>query len=536
MDNNDRVEGQELAKTGEVPATVESLLLRMSHKGDLPTFSKNIIEINSMLSSLKALSVTTTGELANVILKDFSMTNKLLRIVNSALYGSLSGKVTTISKALLILGFEKVRMIASALLIFDHLQNKNQATDLKETAMESFVSGIIAMDLAESMKMSRTEEAFICAMFSNLGKMLVICYFPEEYEEIKNQMLQKGIREDRAAHSVLGISYNELGMAISRSWNFPEAIVRSMESPPPGVIGPPKTEYEILRNLSSYSNALCEAIVNNEDDDWTRALSVMTSRYHKSIPLPVKQMEALLESATLKIDAFSEIVSLDRTSGNLIHKLTARYKPRVEETPDEVPGGLEAKEVSESKTVADATKLLESATRDQVQVVTNGIAEIADVMKGEYALSDVIYMILETMYRGFGFNRVLFCLKDAKGIKMAARYGLGDKWEDIVKVFQVQFGHSSDIFNIAMAQGKGIIIDDARAPNIVRNLPDWYQEAVAAAAFLIYPVVVKGSCIGMFYADKANKGTILTEVQQRNMEELRKITVAAIMHKHSLNP
>jgi HD-like signal output (HDOD) protein len=532
MDNNDVAEGNKGEKAGEVHGTVEFLFRRMRHKGDLPAFSKHIVEINSMMSSLKALSLATTGELANVILKDFSLTNKLLRIVNSATYGSLSGKISTISKALLLLGFEKVRMIASALLIFEHLQNKTQAAELKEAAMGSFMSGIIAMDLAANMKMGRTEEVFICAMLCNLGKMLVICYFPEEYGEIKSQMLHKGIDEGKAAYSILGISYNELGMAVSRSWNFPDTIVRSMETPPPGIIEPPKTEHEILRNLTSYSNELCEVVLNAQDDDWETAFSEMSNRYKKSIPLPVKQMETLLEAAAAKIDIFSEIVRLDRKSSTLINKITAHCKAQVEEPLDEVPGGIKSQQASASKASQDSAKPFDVITKDQAHIVTSGITEIADVMKGGYNLSDVIYMILETMYRGFGFNRVLFCLKDVKGMKMVARFGLGDKSDDIVKVFQIQIGQSSDIFNIAISQAKGIIIEDAEVPNIVRNLPEWYQDAVAAPAFLIYPLVIKGNCIGMFYADKNTKGTILTEIQRNYMEELRNMAVDVIMQKH----
>ena len=182
--------------------TVE-FLRRMRHKGDLPAFSNHIIEINSKLSSLKAITLSATGDLAKIILKDFSLTNKLLRIVNSAVYGNLAGRVTTVSKAVMLLGFEKVRMIATALMIFEHLQNKSQAAELKEVAMESFLSGVIAMDLAEKMRMDRAEEAFICAMLRHLGKLLVICYFPEEYEAIKEQIRESGLdgRQGGPCHS-----------------------------------------------------------------------------------------------------------------------------------------------------------------------------------------------------------------------------------------------------------------------------------------------------------------------------------------------
>ena len=229
---------------GETHSTVEFLMRRMRHKGDLPAFSEHIIEINSKLSSLTAITFSSAGDLSKIILKDFSLTNKLLKVVNSALYATLSGKVATVSKAVLLLGFEKIRMIAVTLMIFEHLQNKTQATELKEAAIGSFMSGLIAMDVADNMKLGGKEEVFICAMLHSLGKMLAICYLPEEHAEIKKRMTERGFDEAMASRSVLGVTYNDLGMAVSRSWNFPDKIVRSMEVPPAGVITPPRTEHE----------------------------------------------------------------------------------------------------------------------------------------------------------------------------------------------------------------------------------------------------------------------------------------------------
>jgi HD-like signal output (HDOD) protein len=525
MNNNNETHDQ------NVHGTVEFLLRRMRHKGDLPAFSKHIVEINSKLSSLKVLSYSATEDLAKIILKDFSLTNKLLHVINSAIYGNLAGKVTTVSKAVLLLGFEKVRIIASALMIFEHLQNKSQAAELKEVAMESFLSGIIAMDLAENMKMGRAEEAFICAMLYNLGKLLVICYFPEEYGAIKEQISQKGIDENRAAHAVLGISFNELGMAVSRSWNFPDMIVRSMENPPPGVIEKPKTEHETIRNLTHYAHDLCSAVTNTKDEEWGKTMSEMSFRYQKSIPLPVKQMENLLDSAAAKIDNFSEIVKLDKKSSTLLNKLYAHRKAEEKEPPDAMPDDQQAQKGFATETTQPGTKPTTAIVQEQKLIVTNGINEIADVMKGTYRLSDVMYMILETMYRGFEFNHVIFCLRDVGEKKMVGRFGLGEKSEAMVKLFQIQIGQVSDIFNIAISHGKGITIDDADTPSILQNLPEWYR-AVAAPAFLVYPLVFKGNCIGLFYADKNRKGTILTENQRNDMEALRNMAIDVITQKH----
>jgi len=520
----------EVAKGGH--ETVEFLLRRMRHKGDLPAFSKHIVEINSKLSSFKSLNQSAMGDLANIILKDFSLTNKLLRIVNSAIYGTFSGKVVTVSKAVLLLGFEKVRMIASALLIFEHLQNKSQAVEFKEAAMASFMSGIIAMDLSEKMKMGRAEEAFICGMLYNLGKLLVICYFPEEYEEIVKQMDEQGTDEGKAVHDVLGISYNQLGMAVSRAWNFPETIVRSLEKPPPGVIDPPKTEHDIMRNLTNYANDLCDVIVKTEETQWSKAITIMADRYQKTVPLQPDQMESLLGSAAEKIHHFSDIVKVDEKSSKLISRLSTHLKTDSQQTKESAPFERPSQEVSSFKKTPNVPKSAETETPDQTgAIVSNGIKEIADVMKGSYSLHEVMYMILETMYRGCEFSRVIFCLRDVQEMKMVARFGLGEDAERIIPFFRIQIGQLSDIFNIAIAKGRGVIIEDADVSTIAQNLPEWYRTHVAAPAFLVYPLVIKGNCIGLFYADKSDRGTLLSDNQHKYMDDLHSMAVDVITQK-----
>lgn len=518
--------------SGQVHGTVDFIMRRMRHKGDLPAFSGNIIEISTKLSSLTAINFSSAGDLAKIILRDFSLTNKLLKVVNSALYANLSGTVTTISKAVLLLGIEKVRMMAATLMIFDHLQNKSQAIELKEETLLSFMSGLVAIGVAENMKLGGKEEIFICAMLHNLGKMLVICYFPEEYEEIKNRKLQMGLDDTKASKSVLGISYNALGMEVSRSWNFPDKIVRSMDDLLPIVIEQPKTENEILQILSNYSNDLLHLVMNSPEADRAAGLSDMSKRYQNSIPIPDEQMESLIESAITKSDTYYDIVRIDKQTSTLIKKLFKSSQNQVRESQ-------ETKTVVQSqRTVLSAEHAHELArsgvalTDQQINIFTNALHEINDVMTGSTNLRDVIYMILETMYRGLEFNRVIFCMRDVKQAMMVARFGLGENADEIVKHFQFRISRSPDIFNIVISKEKGIIIDNAAAPNIVKNLPEWYREIIAAQSFLVYPLVAAKGCIGLFYADKKEKGTMLTEVQKNFMEKLRDMAIQAMTQKH----
>ena len=102
------------AKTeGNSHSTLEFLLLRMRSKSDFPALSGIISEINKIVSSDSA----SHSKLAQVILQDFALTNKLIKLVNTVTFRQFGGNINTISKAVVILGFDTIRNIAMTLIL-----------------------------------------------------------------------------------------------------------------------------------------------------------------------------------------------------------------------------------------------------------------------------------------------------------------------------------------------------------------------------------------------------------------------------------
>ena len=197
---------------------------RMRHKKDFPAFSQTISILNQASSS----HTDGLASVANVILKDYALTNKVLRLVNSAFYNRSGGKISTISRAVVMLGINPVRSIAAALMLFEHLQNKLQANQLKEDAVQTLFSALVANDIAGRQKTAKHEEAFLCAMLQKLGKALVRYYLHDESQAIDNHMMTEKCSENAAASQVLGTTYHRLGMAVAEEWGFPDLIIKSM--------------------------------------------------------------------------------------------------------------------------------------------------------------------------------------------------------------------------------------------------------------------------------------------------------------------
>ena len=164
---------------GSSHSTIDFLLRKMQRTGDFPAISKTLSDINRLTGDDKQANA---DKLANVILRDFALTGKLLKLVNSSFYGSRATEITSISQAVVFLGVEQVRMTANSLAFFGHMKSDSAA--LKDSMTKSFLSGLIARHLAQRAELPGAEEAFISGMCQNLGENLVIFYFGDEYEDI----------------------------------------------------------------------------------------------------------------------------------------------------------------------------------------------------------------------------------------------------------------------------------------------------------------------------------------------------------------
>ncbi|MFC1822313.1 HDOD domain-containing protein [Thermodesulfobacteriota bacterium] len=515
--------------------TLEFLLQRMRHKSDFPAFSEHIMEINKKASASGA-NYTSASELANAVLKDYALTNKLLKMVNSSFYGRFSAKITTVSRAVVALGFEQVKLAASGLMLFEHMKNNSQTKELRDTAVSSFMSGLIAKDLAKRVGFEETEEAFICSMLNNLGKYLVLFYFQEEYAQIKNLMAQKGMEENNAVRSVLGISYEELGIGVARKWEYPNRIVNSMESLPQGKLEEPGSDEDMLRNLSSFSNDLCSIFSNPEDDyeGMEKSLNGLVERFQEGLPLPKKQISKLLENAGQEMETYADILKVDLKWSRLVNQLTDYQKAREREAPKEKEK-IETESRRHEKAQEDyqALEIPESPAELEETVgpsgiLINGIQEITNALSEDYELNEILTMILETMYRGFNFTRVLFCITDVSRTKMTARFGFGKEIERVIEGFSFDIGPSSDLFNISITQAKDLGIEDIDDPRLKKGIPQWYDRAISAPAFVLYPIILNKIAFGLIYGDKERKGRVFSRQELSYMNTLRNQAVLAL--------
>lgn len=516
----------ELGATGAGrQSTLEFLLRRMRHKSDFPALSESVSAINKIANS----ETESIDKLSNTILKDFALTNKLLRLVNSAYFRPAGGgSISTVSRAVIVLGFEAVRNIAITVLLFEHLQNKGNANQLKEDFLRANLAGVLAKDIGATARMRDLEQSFICALFHSLGRLLSQFYFPEESDEIRRVMAQKNCSEESAALQVLGISLEDMGMAVARQWGFPPLIVSSMRKLPAGPVKKPAQQEDRLRVLSGFSNELCDSIAQSTPEIRDRELKKAMTRFAEAIDLNPKDVFQTVQRAVEEVADFARVIhlNLQQTSFGKQMRLFAKK------------GGTEVGDTNDTD-FADGTVLGESDPLGAVEgeaglqildaqaILTAGIQDISNTLIDGFQLNDVLRIILETMYRAMGFKRIVLCIRDVKAGAMQGRFGFGPDANELARAFRFPLSFTPDIFHAATSKGVDLLISDINDPKIAGRIPDWYRKAVPAHSFVLFPLNIKGSPVALIYADRDEPGGI--SIPEKELQLLRTLRNQAVL-------
>jgi hypothetical protein len=419
-----------------------------------------------------------------------------------------------------------VRNIAITVLLFEHMQNKGNANQLKEDFLRATLAGILAKDISATAQMRDLEQTFICSLFHSLGRLLSQYYFPEESDEIRRIIAQKNCSEDQAALQVLAISFEDLGVAIAKQWGFPALIVSTMRKLPGGQVKKAGSQEERLRVLASLSNELCTIIAQATPEEREKEMRKLMARFAEAVTLDAKEIQQAVQRAMIEVADFARVINLNLTQTNIGKQI--RLFAQAE-------GGTAAVDAGTEADSSDGTLLNESSSYaaepgeavDAQAILTAGIQDISNTLVDGFKLNDILRIILETMYRAMGFKRVVLCIRDAKAGVMQGRFGFGPEANDVAKAFRFPLTFTPDVFHASTSKGVDILISDINEPKIAARIPDWYRKAVPAQSFVLFPLNLKGNPIALIYADHDEVGGI--DIPEKELSLLRTLRNQAIL-------
>ncbi len=448
--------------------TLNLLWERIRQRGDLPGFTKAISAVLDAMHGEDDREFNMT----KTVMSDPGLTQKVLRLANSAMYSAFGQSVGTVSRAVAVLGTQTIGHLALGSKLIDALSSSAPDTLSARLEMEkALLAGHVARQVTSDANRHHAEEAVVCSMLHTLGRMMVAFYLSDYWSQAQ-QNSEKTLRHpDLVAQEMLGLSLEQIGRAIAQRWGLPDSLINSMRTVEP--------QQQPLEAEEKVPHA-----------EWLAAISSMTSQCASALC----QDEAVGNTEILRLaDAYAGILGIDTVA---VLKATESAKKTTE---SDLSAVHRTKRSNTEKRARDNAP--EAPTPNILQ---QGVLDMRSIVDSATP-SQMMTMGLETLYQGLNFRRAIAFLRNVKKAKYSARMGFGADVSTLIPQLVFNDAFQPDVFHAALASDRIIFAENARDPKFASKLPGWWRDSLSAATgFIIVPLTVNRQAVGFIYGDWGN--------------------------------
>lgn len=444
--------------------TMELLWSRVRQRGDLPGFSKVVSAIIGAMRGEDDREFNMT----RTVLQDPALTQKVLRLANSAMYSVFGQGINTVSKAVIVLGTEAIGHLALGLKLIDGLSSaSNDSASARAEMEKSVLAGHIARQVTSSASTRDAEEAVVCAMLHTLGHMMTTFYLPDRWQNVQARIADTGAEEEQAARDVLGMSLDDIGRLVAQQWGLPAGLINTLQDTPPKPVGEPLDHNDWLAAISTLSSR-CAGALCSDDPSAQKEVASLASEYAEMLGLEQSQIINAVDNAKQSAAEEGAVVvrSLKRPDAERSASLPVVGKP------------------------VDASSVL-----------ARGVTDMRGVMETASA-AQLMSMALETVYQGLGFSRAIVFMRKEDVSLYAAHMCFGDGVQELLPRLVFSDAYQPDVFHASLANDKMIFVENAQDPAFASKLPRWWREALPTVrSFMVLPLTANRRPIGFIYGD-----------------------------------
>jgi len=190
---------------------------------DLPTLPRTVLKITELVNDPKS----SAKDLARIIADDQVLTARLLKLVNSSFYG-FPQRISTVTGAIVLLGFDAIRSLLLTTSLFDLFANRNRQKkkDQERFWDHSLGCAVGAKVIGNYLRHDKIEELFVSGLLHDIGKIVEMIFLQDEFANIVAAVNKENILMTTAENKVLGFNHAEVGKLLVEKWNLPVKLVQ----------------------------------------------------------------------------------------------------------------------------------------------------------------------------------------------------------------------------------------------------------------------------------------------------------------------
>jgi putative nucleotidyltransferase with HDIG domain len=165
--------------------------------------------------------LSSSSDIGKVISEDPDLTGRLLRLVNSPIYGFPS-RISTVSQAISVVGVNQLHdlaMGASFIRLFASVPQ--DLVDMTSFWAHSVGCAVAARILAKERREQNAERFFVAGLLHDIGRPIMYQKLPEKSLAALERVRQTGELLHRVEAEVFGFHHGQVGSALLERWKLP---------------------------------------------------------------------------------------------------------------------------------------------------------------------------------------------------------------------------------------------------------------------------------------------------------------------------
>lgn len=453
-------------------ASIDNWIKRIQER-EMPIFGKTVQSIVSVSKNDKA----SISQLAKVVLQDSSMTTKVLKLANTTFYRPIYNRINTVTRAVMVLGFETIGNISISVALVDSLLTGKAKDRVTQELARAIHAAVQARSLAVQLEDPDPEEVFVATLLYNIGDMAFWCFAKNEGEQLSSLMRLPGYSPEQAQRELLGFPLKALSLGMVKQWGINQLLVDTLEHP--AATGNRGQVIQISRQLAHMSEA------HGWDSQEVRSLLEQASKLTRTKPeVLIKQLHENAKQAAEAAACFGSAAAAVA-----------------------IPMPNKEKPVTEVATI-EVSEYPEPDPMLQLRI----LRELSQSLDKQTSLNFILEMVMEGIYRGVGFDRALFALSSPDRKALFAKFALGKGSETLSRDFRFSLVLDPDnIFFQILEKKQDLWVDTQASPSHRRFVTPGVTGVLGNKPFFCGAIRVGDKSIGIIYADRAISGRNLDD-------------------------
>jgi len=309
------------------PGPLERIVSKAGQLYSLPAAAMEVLELtNNPTVDVPALK--------QCIENDPALTTKVLRVVNSSLFG-LSREVSDLGQALSLLGTKPLKLLVLGFSLPEKLFHGVAAETLERYWRNTLTKAVAAREIAAILHKHSDDEAFIAGLLQDLGILLLIQEVGEPYLQFLRKAYDRGSDLAMLESGLLGFDHTELTSRLLRHWGLPDVLVEAVRwtDARPGSHAPsPPTLGEIVH----WARLVAQLVTDGRADVLGELLVVGDA----SPRLSRGQLEQLIEELEEKVQQLADVLSLRLPEGRGYQDVLVEAHRQLAQVAAEVAGDM----------------------------------------------------------------------------------------------------------------------------------------------------------------------------------------------------